>query len=154
MSKYVDKVTYTLDLKDYTKKKVTKQLTKEVGQYLVEQILDDVSSSKSPVTGKQFVGLSKEYKNIKKNYSSSTAPNMELTGDLLDSLIFKSKGSKIEVGIFDYNEAQKADNHNKFSSASKKTKVPQRQFIPYEDQGFRKGIERSIIDIVKEIVED
>ena len=154
MSKYVDKVTYTLDLKDYTDKKITKQLTNEVGQYLVEQILDDVSQSKSPVNGQRFVGLTKEYKNIKKNYSSSTAPNMELTGDLLDSLIFKSKGSKIEVGIFDFDQAQKADNHNKFSGASKKTSVPKRQFIPYEDQRFRKGIERSIIEIVKEIVEN
>jgi hypothetical protein len=157
MSKYVTKVTHKLDLSDKLEgiknREVRRQTLEEVGQYLVEQILENCGRSKSSVAGGSWKGsLSPQYKKRKEKMSSSTSPNMELTGDMLDALDFKISGNTVEVGIFDYDEAQKADNHNKFSSASRETKVPQRQFIPNndEDETFRRDIIREINQIIEE----
>jgi len=77
---------------------------------------------------------------------------MELHGDMLDALKYKTKGGVVEVGIFDDDQAQKADNHNKFSSASKTTAVPKRQFIPNEEEG--QTFKRDIISEIERILEE
>ena len=124
----------------------------EIGEYLIEEILNSVGEASSPVKGYgKFRGLSKNYKKKKMLQSSSVIPNMELTGDLLDSLTFQEYRDGIEVGIFDPNEALKADNHNKFSSKSLRTKVPKRRFIPDSQESFKSGIMRVVKNIVKEI---
>lgn len=149
----VDKVTFQIDLSKLTDRKVTKSLKDEVGQYLVEQILSDVGSGRSPVRGERWKNsLSKKYKKYKANFSSDLTANMELHGDMLDALKYKTKGGVVEVGIFDYDQAQKADNHNKFSSASKTTALPKRQFIPNEEEG--QTFKRDIIQEIERILEE
>lgn len=96
--------------------------------------------------------LSKKYKKYKANFSSDLTANMELHGDMLDALKYKTKGGVVEVGIFDYDQAQKADNHNKFSSASKTTALPKRQFIPNEEEG--QTFKRDIIQEIERILEE
>ena len=150
MAKTVDKVTYTLNLAEKLKGiKDPSEVKKEIGNYLIEQILSDVGQAKSPVTGRDFKGLSTNYRKFKKNYSSSSIANLELHGDMLDSLKFEDVGkNKIEIGIFNKQEAQKADNHNKFSQASLKTNVPKRQFIPKKGESFRPAIRKEIEEII------
>ncbi len=123
-----------------------------MGNYLKEQILNDCSEEKSVVTGRKWKGLSKNYLNYKERVSSSDKANMELFGDMLDALEFKPTRDGIEIGIFDDKQAQKADNHNKFSSASTKTPLPKRQFIPNakENETFRS----KVLEQVKEIIND
>lgn len=154
MARYVDKVTYELDLSGKLNnivKSEVKQTLEEVGGYLVEQILENCGRAKTSVAnGAWKSSLSPAYKKRKGDQSSSLIANMELTGDMLDSLTFKTNGKKIEIGIFDYNEAQKADNHNKFSGASKGTNVPQRQFIPRKGEKFS----RDILSEINQIIED
>ena len=145
----ISKTTYKINL-PLIGIKNKKEVRDEVGQYLVEKVLSDVDKSKSSVSGKAFKPLSSNYKNYKKTVSSSVRPNMELNGDMLDALKFKVNRSEIEFGIFDKAQAQKSDNHNKFSAASKTTKVPQRQFIPKKGQIFRSEIENEIKEIIKE----
>lgn len=160
MARYVDKVTYTLDLSDKLEdlsSSERRDTLETVGQYLVEQILESVGRAKTTVAGGKYKAtLSKEYLKVKEGLSSSSIPNMELSGDMLDALEYKITGDKVEVGIFDYDQAQKADNHNKFSSASTKTKVPQRQFIPNNKNGerFRADIQREINQIIIEAVDN
>lgn len=156
MSRYVDKVTYKLNLADdldEISRNQRKKALEEVGTFLVESILEGCGQSKSTVAGGKWKqDLSEKYLKRKKQESSSGKPNMELTGDMLDALTFKIVGSSVEVGIFDYNQAQKADNHNKFSSASQGTAVPQRQFIPNGNNGekFRRDIVSEINQILEE----
>jgi hypothetical protein len=143
MANQVDKVTFRLDLSKIVDQGITRSQKKEIGQYLVEQILEDVGKGKSPVRGQGWKStLSPKYKKYKANFSSNTTANMELHGDMLDALKFKVDGDVVEVGIFNSREAQKADNHNKFSTASMNTPVPKRQFIPNNERGetFRKDI--------------
>lgn len=132
------------------KAKDREKLKSEIGKYIIEQTLQDVGSEKSPVTGKGFPGLSKEYKAYKKNVASPKA-NLELTGNMLDSYRFKKTNTGIEIGIFNSKEAQKADNHNKFSSASLKTNVPARKFVPKKGRdNYRPEIRKGIAKIIQE----
>lgn len=150
----VDKVTFKIPLRLNNELKGVNdpdKVKKEIGDYLVEEILDHVGEGRSPITGRGFKGLSTKYKKLKSEYSSSTIPNMELTGDMLDALTFKLVTGGVEVGIFNSHEAKKADNHNKFSSASKSTNVPQRRFIPKSGED---NFKRSILDEVARIIEE
>ena len=154
MPKYVDKVTYTLDLSDKLKDlrpREKKTALNEVGQYLVEQILENCGRGQTSVAnGSWKRSLSPKYREVKGDQSSSTFANMELTGAMLDALEYRVNGSKVEVGIFDYDEAQKADNHNKFSSSSQATPVPQRQFIPRPKETFKRDIITEVLNIIEE----
>lgn len=122
----------------------------EVGNYLIEKILEDCSEGKSSVDGRAWEGLSKKYKKLKAETSGSGKANLELFGDMLNALEFKVDGKYLEVGIFDEDQALKADNHCKFSPESKRTALPKRAFIPRKNETFRSGIIREIEDIIAE----
>lgn len=149
----VKKVSYNLRIPTNLIKAENKGLAiNELGDYLIEQTLSDVGSARSPVDGKRFKGLSKEYKKEKRQVASPIA-NLELTGDMLDALKATPKKNGLEIGIFDGDEVGKADNHNKFSVKSQATKVPRRQFIPKKKgrrDFYRAGIKKEVIQILKE----
>jgi hypothetical protein len=50
------------------------------------------------------------------------------------------------VGVFDSDEAPKAYNHNVGDT------LPQRQFIPMEDQNFKSEIMAGIDEVIEEIL--
>jgi hypothetical protein len=156
----VQKVSKVLDLnlskiKGANKVSRKKQALEEIGEYILDQILSHVGSAKSPVEGGKYKSsLDPDYAKIKKKISGSSKPNMELYGDMLDEMAFKvNKRNKLEIGFLkdsDQTQIDKADNHNKFSSASKKTKLPERNFIPRKSDTFKK----SIMTEVDRIIED
>ena len=129
------------------------QAQEEVADYLLEEALSYIGDAESPVSnGKWKKSLSPEYAKIKAKISGSTVANMELYGDMLDALEVKVKrGGKLEYGIFDSEEANKADGHNNISG---KSKLPPREFIPKEDGNFRRDIVSGIRDILKEYEDD
>ena len=126
------------------------KILEEIADYALEEILDWVGSKKSPVKREptNFKNLSKEYKAFKKSQGAPGVPNLELSGDMLDSLKSTIKGRRVAVGIYDPKEVDKADNHNKVSAKSKNTLVPRRRFIPGKGQTFR----QDIIDGMKRII--
>lgn len=134
-----------LDLSDVpiSQRSAVKQ---EVGQFVVDEILRSVSNASSPVSGGRYKKtLSKEYADEMKG--GNRTANLELEGDMLDSLEFKNTRSGIEVGIFKSSEVGKADGHNNFSGQSK---LPTRQFIPKEKEKFKRNIEAGIKQIVND----
>jgi len=145
----VSKVTFKLrlDMKGVDDKD---ELKDEVGNFVLEQILEDASDGRSSVNGRFWKKLSSEYREFKQEDVGSGDPNMELTGDMLDALEFKPYRDGVEIGFFDKKEAQKADNHNKFSAKSQKTKLPKRQAIPKKGEVFRPAIRNEIKQIIKE----
>lgn len=122
----------------------------EVGEYIIQSILEHVGDAKSPVEGGIYKrSLDDEYKDEKKKVSSNLTANMEASGEMLDSLEYKVDTSGvIEFGYFDKDQAQKADNHNKFSPESKKTKLPPRQHIPRKNENLKRDIMKEIHDIL------
>ncbi len=122
-----------------------KEIHNEVGEFLVEQVLQSVASAKSPVQGESFPALSAGYKKKKTSEGGSGKPDLDLRGDLLDALDFKSTAEGLEIGFFN-SQAWKADGHLKFSGAD--NGIPQRRFLPDEGQKFVKDIQSTIEDII------
>jgi len=121
-------------------------LTEDISAFVKESVLDAVGSGRTPVAGGAFK------KNLSPVYAKKTGKkisNLELTGDLLDSLEVKVvKGHKMRLTVSE-SEQDQADGHNNFSG---KSNLPERQFIPNADRGqdFKKDIKKGI----KEIIED
>lgn len=135
----------TLDL-DGVPLKVHDDVKKEVGDFLLEQILATVGSQESPILGKPWPKLSKDYKEIKENDGFDPVPNLERTGDMLGALDFKVTSDGIKIGIFGNKEqVAKADGHNNFSGESQ---IPTRQFLPEKGQRFETDIEEQIKKII------
>ena len=130
----------------------------EVAEYIVDTILDQVSSQKSPVSGGKFkASLSKNYKKIKMKESGGSKANLELTGDMLDALDARFSGNTLSVGIHKDAGSEnmlKAENHNKRTVRARKTSVPERKFIPNKDENFKRNIMRDIKDIIDSYVQD
>lgn len=95
--------------------------------------------------GESWPQLSKDYKERKLEEGGSGKPDMELDGDMLDSLTYRVTKDGIELGFFD-SEAWKADGHLKFSGLENNT--PQRRFLPGEGQEFRSEIQGEIDRII------
>lgn len=148
----------------YKKTKVTKRLyfnvpkgadetalNTEIGEFVIDEILRDLSQGKSPVSGKNFKKLNKLYADDQKG--GDTTPNLELEGDMLSELTWKPAKGGIEIGFFDDNdETAKAYGHNTGMKGHKTLsgKVPQRQFIPRSSETFKGSIEKGIKNIIKE----
>lgn len=142
----MDKLTYSLklDLADIPggSRDAAKR---EVADYLREAILQDVSRGISSVDGRAWKGLSKAYAEKKKKEVGNTKPNLELDGDMLDALDGVTNRSGVEVGIFDSEQAEKADGHCNHSGNSN---LPLRRFIPDDDEKFRAGIMQEVESIL------
>ncbi len=122
-------------------------VTDRVGLLLVEQILEAVASEESPISGEGWPGLSTEYKRFKKAEGLNPVANMELTGDMLNSLTYRPTAKGVEVGFFG-DQADKADGHNKLSGRENNT--PKRRFLPAEGQDFKDSIITEVEAIIAE----
>ena len=122
-----------------------REVMDQIGELLVTQVLEYVADSKSPIDGSAFVALSKDYAEKKQEETGSSAPNLDLTGDMLSNLDYKITGDTIELGVYG-DEAGKADGHNNFSGESK---LPTRQFLPKAGESF----DDSIVDIINEAID-
>jgi hypothetical protein len=115
---------------------------KDVADFVKESMLDYYGDGVSPVTGDKFKRLSKDYAKFKRGQSSSAYANMELTGEMLDALEYKIKGSKIEIGWFGGVDAKKAFNHTTGDT------LPKRPLVPTARQKFDDPIEEGITEIL------
>lgn len=140
-------LTSDLNVSDQIKAKIKR----DVGDFLVEQVLLTTQSAKSPVQGEGWPKLSKEYREFKKDEGATPEANMELTGEMMDSLTYHVTEEGIKLGFFD-SEAAKADGHNKLSG--RENNAPKRRFLPDEGQKFKQEIESEIDKIIADNVAD
>lgn len=123
---------------------------REIGDFVVNETLRFVEQGNSPVSGvRKFKRLSEKYADQKKGGDRN--PNLELMGDMLDALTYKQRADGLEIGVFG-KEASKAKGHNTGFAEHPVLdgKVPKRQFIPSEGEGYKQRIERGIKQIIKE----
>lgn len=131
-------------------KRESRAALKDIAEYVRDEILQFVGDSTSPVAGYgKFKSLSKNYKEFKKGVSGSSEANMELYGDMLDSLEYKITGDKIQIGWFSGDQAAKADGHNNFSGESD---LPLRRSIPGKGETFKKSIVKGMKEIAKDFL--
>lgn len=112
-------------------------------------MLLSLADAKSPVTGASWPALSDKYKKDKQAQGAGDEPNMELTGDMLDSLDAIATDDGVEIGFFD-DQAWKADGHLKFSGSE--NNLPQRKFLPEEGDSFKKEIEAGVKSIIQDAI--
>ena len=127
------------------------EVREEIADAILEQVLDYVGGANSPVGGQgKFKSLSKEYKKVKAEISSSVIPNLELHGDMLDALeCVNVGGNKFELRITDPKQAKKADGHHGGNKH-----LPVRPFIPEKGQTFKRDILGTIRSIAREFEDD
>lgn len=157
----MDKIFYEFDPEEESGIRIPRdklsEVKERVADFVLEETLSYVGRASSPVEGHgKFQGLSKGYKKIKGEFSSSVKPNLELTGDMLDDLeVVEARGSRLRLQI-EGAEADKADGHCRHSGRTPPKGLPQRTFIPDGKKGekFHSNIRRGIKDIVKSIVDE
>ena len=121
------------------------RIKEEVGLAIIEDINNYLDKSSTPVKGGSFQSkLSKEYK--KKTGKSSS--DLFLKGGMRSQIQHETYTRGVEVGVFDEDEAPKAYNHNVGDT------LPQREFIPSDDNTFKKPITDKINAIIREIVNE
>lgn len=142
-------VSTTIDLDlDMVPKSKRSEVKKEVGEFLLEKTQESLNDAKSPVSGERFPKLSSSYATEKRGSGLPAKANLEFTGDLRDSLQFKSsRGSQIKLGHFTSSESGKADGHNNFSGDSP---LPQRRYLPDTKQKYKRDIQSGVDSIIKD----
>lgn len=126
-------------------------IQQQVGQFLVDAILETVVDAKSPVTGRNFKKLTKDYAEKKVEEGGNPIPNLDLFGDMLNDLTFRPTDNGIEIGYFNSDQAGKADGHNNFSGESR---IPTRRFIPFEEENFTRRIQDQAKQLITNILAD
>lgn len=114
---------------------------------LKDQILNYMGNATSPVSGHgRFPALTKDYKEKKVAQGGSAIPDLELFGDLKDSIQTYVRGNRIGVKITG-KEAKKADGHCNLSG---KSELPLRRFIPDDDEMWKRDIMAQIGEAIEE----
>lgn len=123
-------------------------------EYIRTAMLDYIGSGTSPVSGGKWVrSLTKEYAAKKGEESSAGFANLELSGDLLDSLTVEAiSGTTITVDVGS-DERDKAEGHLT-GLYGKNSRIRPRQFMPQDNQRLKKDILQGVKDILKEYESD
>jgi hypothetical protein len=137
--------TYDIPIPDSITSSDKKKFLNQAGQYLVDSMLNSIADGISPVKGQgPFKKLSKHYADEEKGGDRTS--NMDDHGSMLNALTYKIVGNKLEIGIFDKDQAIKSYNHNVGDT------LPKRQFIPNEGQSLLSDIMKGIGDITNEYI--
>lgn len=143
-------VKFEFSLKDFLSESRVQKIPKtkqnaalrQLKDFILTEVTERMSNGLSPVTGKKFKKLSKDY--LEKKVSEGGAPeaNLELQGDLKDSLRVYQRGETLVLTVLS-KEQPKADGHNNFSG---KSKIPERKFIPNraQNESFSSSFKREI----------
>lgn len=126
----------------------------DVADFLLTSILEDCADQRSPVTGRPFAALSKDYKAAKEASGSDPIPNLELSGDLLGSLIVKRTSDKVAVTVPESKQGQAYGLNSGYEGHPFLKGKPARKFIPLEGETFRPDIRRGIKDILTEYLDN
>jgi phage gpG-like protein len=162
MSYSVKKMVYEFDpfkesnLDRPESKRELRSALREIAEYVKDELLQHYGDGESPVSGKgRFKQLSKSYEEFKKKHHGSAMPNMELNGDMLDSIEYKIQGNKILIGWFDSDESAKAYGHQSGYKGHPTIKNgPVRQLLPNSGQKLKPDIREGIKAIASELIEE
>lgn len=128
----------------------SRRIKQVVANQVIEDIKDSVSKGISPVRGNRRFPRYKDPSKYPRDLKPQRPVNLELSGDMLNTLKFKAlSGTSLSVGIMDREQAKKANAHQKGDG------VPQRKFLPTEsgDQ-FTVTITRKLRDLYARILSD
>lgn len=146
-------IRYDFDPEKLTGIKVKKEdradALEEVATFVKEQILSNTGDGKTSVKGGRWVRqLTKDYLKKKGEESSVDYANLELTGDMLDSLDTKVQGKRVRIEITDPEQWGKAEGHLT-GQYGKNSRIRPRQFMPQGSQELSPDIQAGIKEILR-----
>lgn len=131
-----------------------KAALEEVASYLQEALLEYIGDGKSPVqNGAWKRRLTPDYLAKKSEESGVNFSNLELTGELLDSLTVDVRGGKVVIDVAK-DQYGKAEGHITGQYGDGKMKADyRRQFVPQGKENFKAQIQNNIKRILREFEE-
>lgn len=126
----------------------------EVASYLKEALLEFIGDGRSPVSGGVWrKNLTPDYLKEKRKESGVRFANLELSGEMLDSLTVEVKRGKVVIDLAK-DQYDKAEGHitGQYGAGNMK-KDYRRQFVPQGEEGFKRQIESNIKRILREYEE-
>ncbi len=152
------KIQYDFDILDdlgiEIKKENKEDALEQASELLKTLMLEYIGEAKSPLSnGLWKPGLSKKYKKIKGDLSSSNIANLELSGDLLDSLSVHPVGGKIRIEI-PSDQAGKAEGNLIGSYGREPDPKKAREFMPHDEFTSTTEFKRPIISKLKALLEE
>lgn len=129
------------------------QALEEVATFVEESVLKNTGDGRTSVKGGKWVrGLTEEYAKKKGEESSADFANLELTGDMLDTLKTGVRGKKVFIEV-DESERGKAEGHLT-GKYGKRSRIRPRQFMPVGGQELSPEIMNGVKRILKRYEED
>lgn len=151
---------YVLELDEFgieIPKKKMRDALNEVASFLEIELLNYYEGLNSPVSGGKWRSqLTKEYARKKAQEVGSTVANLELSGDLLNSLKITPKIRANEI-VIDVGKREYGKSEGHITGQYGKGKMEKdyrRQFLPQGNEKFKRGILTNIKNILKEYEED
>lgn len=126
-----------------------------IGEKIIDRIRDKVARGESPV---RHFGNFEPYtaKYAARKGVSVNDVDLELSEDMLNALEANVVRGGIEIGIFDPEQAEKAETHNAGTQAGRG--IPARPFIPIGSNRFKPeildGIEREVAQDLEDELDD
>lgn len=133
------------------------QARKAVADFVLEEVLSDIGDGRSPVSnGNWKRSLSKSYKPIKAKRSSAGFANLELSGNMLDSLEVRTRDGSNKLSLqVEGAQAAKADGNNRGTYGSSRANLSRaREFIPRGRKSLKKDIREGIARVLKEFKDE
>lgn len=137
-------------------KKNRAEALEAAANFVKEKILDNTGAGRTSVSGGRWVrSLTPAYKKVKSEESSADFANLELHGDMLDSLdVDISPRSKNQLRIqVDADQADKAEGHLT-GQYGKNSRTRPRQFMPQGEQELSADIVRGVKQVLKRFEEE
>lgn len=130
-----------------------REALEEVADFVKEQVLSRTGEGRTSVKGGRWVkGLTPEYLKKKSEESGVGFANLELSGDMLDSLDVKPEGKRVVIEVAE-EERGKAEGHLTGLYGKHSDKRP-RQFMPVGDQELAPEIMNGVRRILKRYEEE
>jgi hypothetical protein len=127
----------------------------EVATFVKESILSNCGDGRTSVKGGRWVkSLTPGYKKVKSQYSGVDYANLELHGDLLDSVETGVSGKKVFIEIADETQLGKAEGHLTGIYGAHSKKARPRQFMPQPGEELSPDIVSGIKDILQKYEEE
>lgn len=144
-SEFVAKLSREIRFKTDLKRILNTNVLREIGETVVNSMLEDIASGKSPIDGR---GSFPAYKNPKKYPGKQKSPrpvNLELTGQMLSSLQYRINQAKIAITIlYRTKKSQlKELGHREGSNGQ-----PERPTIPAENEDLNAGIRKKVQSLI------
>lgn len=140
-------------LVDDSLKGVDSSAKDDAAEVLKVNMLEMIHAGRSPITGRKFPKLTKDYEQKKKSEGGSGNPDLELSGEMLDSLDVRVKGKKLQI-VIDEEQFGKAEGNNIGSYGRDPNQKKARKFYPEDGERYTEAVLGDVKSILRDAIDE